>query len=43
MIITRNQMYKSLFNMPIKKIETVYLGYYLELVQNIYFILKKLY
>jgi len=33
MIIIRNQMHKSLFNMPIKKIETVYYGYNVELVR----------
>lgn len=31
MIIIRNQFHKSLFNMPIKKIETVYYGYNMEL------------
>ncbi|ODN00507.1 Endoplasmic reticulum aminopeptidase 2 [Orchesella cincta] len=31
MIIIRNQQHKSLFNMPIKKIETVYYGYHMEL------------
>lgn len=33
MIIIRNQQHKSLFNMPIKKIETVYYGYNMELVR----------
>lgn len=35
MIIIRNQQHKSLFNMPIKKIETVYYGYNMELVSCI--------